>query len=104
MPLLSWKVSTYVEFVFAAVEFSSADTFNASADISLITLLSSKGVTCWVTLASEILAVGTIPDVKLLALKAVKSIVSKVGSAPLFALKNLPSLEGVPCWNLFKEI
>ena len=42
MPLLSWKVSTYVEFVFAAVEFSSADTFNASADMSLIILLSSN--------------------------------------------------------------
>ena len=42
-------------------------------------------------------ASGTVPDVRLLALKAVKSIVSKVGSAPLFALKNLPSLEGVPC-------
>ena len=46
------------------------------------------------------LASGTVPDVRLDALKAVKSIVSNVGSAPLLALKNLPSLDAVPCGNL----
>ena len=50
------------------------------------------------------LASGTVPDVKLDALKAVKSIVSKLGSAPLLALKNLPLLLDVPCYNFASVI
>ena len=42
------------------------------------------------------LASGTVPDVRLLAFKFAKSTVSNVGSAPLFAIKNLPSLDDVP--------
>ena len=50
------------------------------------------------------LASGTVPEVKLDALKAVKSIVSKLGSAPLLALKNLPLLLDVPCSNFASVI
>ena len=46
------------------------------------------------------LASGIVPDVKLLALKFARSTVSNVGSAPLFARKNLPSLDDVPCGSL----
>ncbi len=46
------------------------------------------------------LASGIVPDVKLLAFKLVKSTVSNVGSAPLLARKNLPSLDDVPCGSL----
>ena len=46
------------------------------------------------------LAFGIVPDVKLDALNEVKSTVSKVGSPPLFALKNLPLVDGVPCNSL----
>ena len=38
-------------------------------------------------------ASGTVPDVRLLALNAVRSIVSNVGSAPCLHVENLPSLE-----------
>ena len=50
------------------------------------------------------LASGIVPDVKLLALKFAKSTVSKLGSAPLLARKNLPLLLDVPCSNLAKDI
>jgi len=50
------------------------------------------------------LASGIVPDVKLDALNAVKSIVSNVGSAPLFALRNLPLLLLSPCNNLASDI
>ena len=47
-------------------------------------------------------ASGIVPDVKLAALKLVKSIVSNEGSAPLLALKNFPLLLLSPCNNLSK--
>ena len=47
--------------MFEDVEFSSALTFKAKTDISLVISLSSKGVTCCVTLLSDILASSIVP-------------------------------------------
>ena len=52
--------------MFEDVEFSSALTFKAKTDISLVISLSSKDVTCCVTLLADILASAIVP-VKLVA-------------------------------------